>query len=67
MLPCCCASLLLAAVVAVATADTLAGMLMHNAADELCTSQESHLAVLWTVGIFALNCGPGVLWLLLEI
>lgn len=35
-------------------------------AAELCKSQESHLAVLWTVGIFALNCGPVLMGFVLD-
>lgn len=31
-----------------------------------CNSQESHLAVLWTVGIFALNCGPVIMGFVLD-
>lgn len=30
----------------------------NGGADALCPTQESKLAVLWTVGIFALNFGP---------
>ena len=33
---------------------------------EFCKSQESALALLWTVGIFALNCGPVVMGLVLD-
>lgn len=36
------------------------------APNELCKSQESRLAVLWTVGIFALNCGPVIMGFVLD-
>jgi hypothetical protein len=36
------------------------------AAGELCKSQESSLAILWTVGIFALNCGPVLMGFVLD-
>ncbi len=32
----------------------------------ICKSQESKLAVLWTVGIFALNCGPVIMGFVLD-
>jgi hypothetical protein len=32
----------------------------------ICKSQESKLALLWTVGIFALNCGPVIMGFLLD-
>ncbi|KAL4517173.1 hypothetical protein Ndes2437B_g06781 [Nannochloris sp. 'desiccata'] len=35
-------------------------------ASEICKSQESKLAVLWTVGIFALNCGPVLMGFVLD-
>lgn len=35
-------------------------------AETLCKSQESKLAVLWTVGIFALNCGPVLVGFVLD-
>uniref|UniRef100_A0A1D1ZZN3 Uncharacterized protein n=1 Tax=Auxenochlorella protothecoides TaxID=3075 RepID=A0A1D1ZZN3_AUXPR len=34
--------------------------------ETLCKSQESKLAVLWTVGIFALNCGPVLVGFVLD-
>lgn len=47
-------------------------MLLENkrirtfAGGELCKSQESKLAVLWTLGIFALNCGPVLMGFVLD-
>lgn len=35
-------------------------------AGEPCKSQESSLALLWTLGIFMLNCGPVVMGLVLD-
>ena len=32
----------------------------------VCTSQESSLALLWTLGIFTLNCGPVVMGVVLD-
>lgn len=32
----------------------------------ICKSQESKLALLWTVGIFALNCGPVAMGFVLD-
>lgn len=32
----------------------------------ICKSQESKLALLWTVGIFALNCGPVIMGFVLD-
>ncbi|GAB4813661.1 hypothetical protein N2152v2_000707 [Parachlorella kessleri] len=32
----------------------------------ICKSQESKLAVIWTVGIFALNCGPVIMGFVLD-
>ena len=37
-----------------------------NGKDYICESQESKLAVLWTLGIFALNFGPVVVGFLLD-
>ena len=34
--------------------------------DTICKSQESKLALIWTVGIFALNCGPVVMGFVLD-
>lgn len=36
------------------------------AAGQICKSQESKLAVLWTVGIFSLNCGPVIMGFVLD-
>ena len=33
---------------------------------ERCTSQESSLALLWTLGIFTLNCGPVLMGFVLD-
>ena len=38
----------------------------NTPAGELCKSQESALALLWTVGIFALNCGPVLMGFVLD-
>lgn len=34
--------------------------------DQICKSQESMLALIWTVGIFALNCGPVLMGFVLD-
>ena len=39
---------------------------VNGKGDYLCESQESKLAVLWTLGIFALNFGPVVVGPLLD-
>lgn len=41
-------------------------MLAPPLAGEQCKSQESSLALLWTLGIFTLNCGPVVMGLVLD-
>lgn len=35
-------------------------------AGEVCTPQESSLQLLWTLGIFTLNCGPVVMGFVLD-
>jgi hypothetical protein len=35
-------------------------------ADQNCTSQEKSLALLWTLGIFTLNCGPLLMGFVLD-
>lgn len=35
-------------------------------AGQVCTSQESSLALLWTLGIFTLNCGPVLMGFVLD-
>ncbi len=52
-------------------------MLMHTclrlyaldiaAGADVCTSQESSLALLWTLGIFTLNCGPVAMGFVLDL
>ena len=39
----------------------------QNDGDGICKSQESKLALIWTVGIFALNFGPVVMGFVLDI
>ena len=39
---------------------------VNGKGDYLCESQESKLAVLWTIGIFALNFGPVLVGPLLD-
>ena len=40
--------------------------LLAPTADEVCKSQESSLALLWTLGIFTLNCGPVLMGFVLD-
>ena len=49
-------------------ADAIAGdaPLVVETGDVFCKSQESKLALLWTVGIFALNCGPVIMGFVLD-
>jgi hypothetical protein len=36
------------------------------AADKVCKSQEKSLSLLWTLGIFTLNCGPVLMGFVLD-
>lgn len=47
-------------------ADPLSGDEVVDTGEMFCKSQESKLALLWTIGIFCLNCGPVIMGFVLD-